>query len=82
VVDRDERTIDHGRGLVTTLEPVSARVEVGTPVIRGEAVGELAVGGHAAPGALHFGVRYEGEYINPLVLLGGVPRAVLLPCCD
>ena len=49
---------------------------------RGEAVGELAFGGHTAPGAVHFGVRYEGEYINPLVLLGGVPRAVLLPCCD
>ena len=23
----------------------------------------------------------DGEYINPLLLLGGVPRAVLLPCC-
>ena len=41
----------------------------------------LAAGGHAAPGLLHFGVRLDGEYINPLILLGGVPRAILLPCC-
>ena len=24
----------------------------------------------------------DGEYINPLLLLGALPRAVLLPCCD
>ena len=82
VADRPLVTIDHGEGLVTTLEPVTARVEVGAVVSSGEIIGELAFGGHTAPGAVHFGVRYEGEYINPLVLLGGVPRAVLLPCCD
>ena len=27
--------------------------------------------------------EFDGfEYINPLLLLGGVPRAVLLPCCE
>jgi hypothetical protein len=39
------------------------------------------VGGHSEPGTLHFGVRWEGEYINPILLLDEVPRAVLLPCC-
>ena len=53
----------------------------GAAVARGAAVGTIGIGGHAAPGVLHFGVRLEGEYINPLLLLGGVPRAVLLPCC-
>ena len=48
---------------------------------RGDEVGVVALGGHTAAGALHFGVRLDGEYINPLLLLGGVPRAVLLPCC-
>ena len=82
VADRPLVTIDHGDGLVTTLEPVAARVEVWAAVAQGEVVGDLAFGGHTPAGAVHFGVRYEGEYINPLVLLGGVPRAVLLPCCD
>ena len=42
----------------------------------------LVLGGHAVPGTLHFGVRLHGRYINPMLLLGGVPRAVLVPCCE
>ena len=74
-------TIDHGDGLVTTLEPVVSEATVGTVVQRGQKVADLAVGGHSAPGAFHFGVRLDGEYINPMILLESVPRAVLLPCC-
>ncbi|WP_203579640.1 murein hydrolase activator EnvC family protein [Microbacterium hibisci] len=81
VAGRGVLTLDHGSGLVTTLEPVDSDLATGTPVAAGEPVGSIALGGHTAPGALHFGVRLDGEYINPLVLLGGVPRAVLLPCC-
>lgn len=81
VADRGVLTIDHGGGLVTTLEPVDSALIPGTEVGAGEAVGTLSLGGHSASGTLHFGVRLDGEYINPLLLLGGVPRAVLLPCC-
>ncbi|WP_345750446.1 murein hydrolase activator EnvC family protein [Microbacterium rhizophilus] len=81
VVDRPLLTIDHGGGLVTTLEPLEADFSPGDPVSRGDVVGRVASGGHAAPGSLHLGVRLDGEYVNPLLLLGGVPRAVLLPCC-
>lgn len=81
VAGRGILTIDHGDGLVTTLEPVESDLAAGSPVQRGDVVGSLAVGGHSAPGRLHFGVRLHGEYVNPLLLLGGVPRAVLLPCC-
>ncbi|MDO8383712.1 MAG: M23 family metallopeptidase [Microbacterium sp.] len=79
VVDRDIVTIDHGGGIVSTLEPVEATVAAGERVLRGEVVGLLAAGGHAAPGTLHLGARMDGEYLNPLVLLGAMPRAVLLP---
>lgn len=82
VAGRGVLTIDHGGGLVTTLEPVVGELVPGTRVQRGEAVATLALGGHAAAGRLHFGVRLNGDYINPLLLLGGVPRAVLLPCCN
>lgn len=81
VVDRGVLTIDHGDGLVSTLEPVASPLAPGTEVARGDAVAILMAGGHAAPGTVHFGVRHHGEYINPMLLLGGVPRAVLLPCC-
>ncbi len=81
VAGRGILTIDHGDGLVTTLEPVASDLVAGAAVERGEQVAALAVGGHAPPGALHFGVRLDGEYISPLLLLGGAPRAVLLPCC-
>ncbi|MDQ1206774.1 M23 family metallopeptidase [Microbacterium sp. SORGH_AS_0862] len=81
VVDRPVVTIDHGDGLVSTLEPVTTSLPPGTGVGAGEVVGTLADGGHAARGALHLGARRDGAYINPLLLLGGVPRAVLLPCC-
>jgi murein DD-endopeptidase MepM/ murein hydrolase activator NlpD len=82
VVDRDLVTIDHGDGFVTTFEPVVSTLVPGSTVERGDVVGVISSGGHAAQGALHFGVRLSGEYVNPLVLYGGVPRAVLLPCCD
>ena len=81
VAGRGILTIDHGDGLVTTLEPIDTALAAGEPLARGDEVGTIALGGHSAPGALHFGVRLHGEYLNPLLLLGGVPRAVLLPCC-
>lgn len=81
VAGRGILTIDHGDGLVTTLEPVITAQVPGAPVSAGEDVATLGVGGHAVPGTLHFGVRLDGAYINPLLLLGGLPRAVLLPCC-
>jgi len=81
VAGRGVLTIDHGDGLVTTFEPVSSALEPGEAVAGGEEVAVLAAGGHAAEGTVHLGVRLDGAYINPLLLLGGVPRAVLLPCC-
>lgn len=82
VGDRPLVTIDHGDGLVSTLEPVASDLAPGTWVRGGDVVGVVSAGGHAEPGSLHFGVRLDGEYVNPLILLGGVPRAVLLPCCE
>lgn len=79
VADRALLTIDHGGELVSTLEPVDATVGPGQPVARGEVVGVLTGGGHAAAGTLHLGARIAGEYVNPLLFLGGLERARLLP---
>ncbi|TQK19769.1 peptidase M23-like protein [Microbacterium sp. SLBN-154] len=81
VAGRPVVTIDHGAGFVSTLEPAAGVLPPGTAVDRGDVVAMLSEGGHSAPGTLHFGVRRNGAYINPMLLLGGVPRAVLLPCC-
>ncbi len=81
VVDRGVVTIDHGDGYVTTLEPVVEAPSRGTLVARGDPVGLVGAGGHSEPGTVHFGVREHGEYINPMLMLGGIPRAILLPCC-
>ena len=81
VVDRPLLTIDHGGGLVSTIEPVTTSLTPGAAVRQGEPIGELAAGGHARPGELHLGARQDGQYVNPLLLLGDIPRAVLLPCC-
>ena len=81
VARRGILTIDHGGGLVTTLEPIESPLVAGEAVERGATVGTVALGGHAVAGVLHFGVRLDGEYVNPMLLLGRVPRAILLPCC-
>jgi murein DD-endopeptidase MepM/ murein hydrolase activator NlpD len=82
VVDRSLITITHANGLVTTLEPVDSLRSPGDTVRAGDAIGILSTGGSTAAGHLHFGVRWHGNYINPMSLYQSVPRAVLLPCCE
>lgn len=81
VVDRPLLTIDHGDGVVTTFEPVESTLMPGTAVARGDVIGTVATGGHSPAGELHIGVRYDDVYINPMLMFGEVPRAILLPCC-
>ncbi|MCS3842707.1 murein hydrolase activator EnvC [Microbacterium sp. AK031] len=81
VVDRPLITIDHGGGVVTTLEPVESTLTPGTAVAAGEDIGTVAHGGHTPAEQLHLGVRYNDVYINPMLKFGDVPRAILLPCC-
>lgn len=81
VVDRPVLTVTHAGGLRSSLEPVTATVDVGTPVTAGEAVGTLGPGpDHCAAGScLHWGVRRGDVYLDPLDLLPGSGPVVLLP---
>lgn len=81
VVDRPLLTITHEGGLVTTLEPLRSTLDPGASVVAGQELGVVDGGGHTPAGALHLGVRRDGAYINPLLLFGELPRAILLPCC-
>jgi murein DD-endopeptidase MepM/ murein hydrolase activator NlpD len=77
VVDRGVVTIRAGQ-LLVTVEPVTASVATGDVIRAGEPVGTLELG-HCAEACVHVGVREAGEYVSPMLWLGGLQRAVLLP---
>lgn len=79
VVDRGVIAIDHGGGLVSSVEPVSPTVSIGDPVSRGQPIGVVATGGHCSAVCLHLGARRDGRYLSPLAFLRGISRSVLLP---
>ncbi len=76
-----------GRGVVvvrtgalrTTYEPVRAQVAPGQVVARGHQLGTLQhVASHCLPNAcLHWGLRRDEEYLNPLGLVGAGPVRLL-----
>jgi murein DD-endopeptidase MepM/ murein hydrolase activator NlpD len=71
----------HPDGRRTTYEPVDASVEVGEDVEPGEELGRLGAGsGHCGgvPSCLHWGLRRDDSYLDPLLLLRH-GRPVLLP---
>jgi murein DD-endopeptidase MepM/ murein hydrolase activator NlpD len=75
-------SIDHGHGVLSSFEPVVSTLRVGTPVEQGEVVGHLGAGrSHCSPAScLHWGVRENGQYVDPLTLPGiWRGRVVLLP---
>jgi murein DD-endopeptidase MepM/ murein hydrolase activator NlpD len=79
VAGRPLLSIAHPGELVSSIEPVQALVANGEHVSAGQQVGMVAVGGHCSSACLHFGVRLHGQYVSPMLLLGSIPRAVLLP---
>lgn len=78
VVDRPVVSVRHADGVITSYEPVDSELLQGAAVERGDVIG-TALAGHCLSRCLHFGVRVHGEYVSPLLWLGGIPRAVLLP---
>ncbi|MBU8859404.1 M23 family metallopeptidase [Micromonospora sp. WMMB482] len=80
VAGRPVLTVGHSGGLRTTYEPVRSRLTAGTPVEAGTPVGDLLAGhpGCAEAACLHWGLRRDTEYLDPLALLG-LGRVRLLP---
>lgn len=78
VAGRGVLSIDHGGGYLSSFEPVKSELKKGDVVAKGD---EIAVidPGHCTVPCVHFGVRLRGDYVSPLLLIGEVPRAVLLP---
>jgi murein DD-endopeptidase MepM/ murein hydrolase activator NlpD len=78
VVDRPVLSLEHAGGVLSSFEPVTSSLHAGDVVRRGDPVGTLQPG-HCAESCLHLGARVDGQYVNPLLFLGGLPRSVLYP---
>ena len=75
-------SVRHGDGWRTTYEPVTPAVEIGDLVAAGDLVGWLAPGvSHCGgvPTCLHWGLRRDDDYLDPLRLLPRAGRPRLLP---
>jgi murein DD-endopeptidase MepM/ murein hydrolase activator NlpD len=73
-------TVDHGDGLVSTLDSVAPAVAAGDVVARGDVVGTVSVGHCPATApCLHLGARVDGRYVDPTPYLPAAEWPVLLP---
>ncbi|WP_237224537.1 M23 family metallopeptidase [Rothia nasisuis] len=95
VVDRQVMTVQHPDGRLSSFEPVTDPLPVGTHVVAGDVLAHLdpAVQHCTSEHCLHWGVRQPTggstgtagkgfDYINPLLLLGLEGPSVLLPIGD
>jgi murein DD-endopeptidase MepM/ murein hydrolase activator NlpD len=80
VAGRPVVSVDHPGGLRTTYEPVSPLVRAGQAVAAGTVLGTLLAGHPGCPVAacLHWGLRQDDAYLDPLALLG-LAQVRLLP---
>jgi murein DD-endopeptidase MepM/ murein hydrolase activator NlpD len=78
VVDRPVISIDHGNGVISSFEHALSTLHTGDRVTAGQVIAQVQPG-HCTSPCLHFGVRIDGAYVSPLLLLGGIPHSVLLP---
>lgn len=79
VVDRPVLVIDHGHGFKSSFEPVTSELSVGDWVSARDIIGELSTGAHCLNQCLHWGVRLNGDYIDPALLIEDLRPSVLLP---
>jgi murein DD-endopeptidase MepM/ murein hydrolase activator NlpD len=68
--------IDHGFGLVSAMMHLQ-RIDVrtGDRVTRGQAIGLVGSTGRATGPHLHWGMTWNGVRIDPLLLVGPMPRS-------
>lgn len=80
IAGRGVVSVLHRNGLRTTYEPVEPAVRSGDRVRAGDPVGVLVPGhpGCPAEACLHWGLRRDEQYLDPLLLLG-LGRVRLLP---
>lgn len=79
VVDRPVLVIDHGSGLKSSFEPVRTDLVPGSIVSAREEIGIMSIGAHCSNRCLHWGLRLDGQYIDPLLTIRDDRPSILLP---
>lgn len=79
LVDRNVLTIDHGNGLRSSFEPVLATVKLGEHIARGQIIATVQPGHRPPAVSLHWGVRRDENYLNPLLFIQDRRPSILLP---
>lgn len=82
VVDRPVLTIDHGNGLRSSFEPVESTLRPGDAVAEGAVVGRALPGHCGGTPCIHWGVRHDDAYLNPLAFVMDLRPSILLPPVD
>ena len=69
--------LDHGMGLNSAFLHLSRiDVKVGDVVRRGQTIGAIGMTGRATGQHLHWGMRWRGEKIDPLLIAGPMPTVI------
>lgn len=79
IVDRPVIVINHGSGLLSSFEPVRSTLAVGAIVSAKDEIGVVGTGAHCDARCLHWGLRLDGEYIDPLLTIIDTRPSILLP---
>ena len=85
VDDRTVITITHPDGKKSSFEPVTDPLPIGAKVTKGQPIAAIDASKHHCQGTapcLHWGVRENDEYINPLLLIEAPSPSILLPIDD
>jgi murein DD-endopeptidase MepM/ murein hydrolase activator NlpD len=88
VVNRQLISLSHDEQLLSSYEPVCSTLIEGTPVQRGELIGEVCEGDETyephcqIQTCLHFSIRKNGEYLSPLWFTDELEGSRLLPWVD
>ncbi len=82
VAGRPVLSIGHEGGLLGSFEPVQSALGEGARVRRGQVVGTIAGPPHCPFSCVHWGVRRDGVYVNPLAYVTDRRPSVLLPLRD
>ncbi|WP_081745003.1 M23 family metallopeptidase [Arthrobacter sp. H14] len=81
VVDRPVLTLVHSGGLRSSFESVRSDLSKGDTVSQGDIIGKLTKPPHCGAKAecVHWGVRRDETYVNPLQFVTDLRPSVLLP---
>ncbi|WGW13086.1 peptidoglycan DD-metalloendopeptidase family protein [Saxibacter everestensis] len=79
VVDRPVVTLSVDGGTKISFEPVAARVKAGKRVEAGQVIGTIDAAESHCVGCLHWGVRKEGRYLDPMSFVMNTDSSILLP---